>query len=74
MIIAIGTTNPIKIQAVEEVLRNYLQFQQANIQSFSAPSEISEQPLSLEETILGAKNRARNAFNACSSCSYSFGA
>lgn len=73
MIIAIGTTNPIKIQAVEEVLRNYLQFQQANIQSFSAPSEISEQPLSLEETILGAKNRARNAFNACSSCSYSFG-
>jgi inosine/xanthosine triphosphatase len=73
MIIAVGTTNIIKIQAVEEVIKNYPQLATANVYSFSVPSEIAEQPLSLEEIILGAKNRARNAYAACTSCNYSFG-
>jgi len=42
------------------------------IHSFSVPSEVGDQPLSLGETILGAKNRARNAY-ACGPCRYSFG-
>lgn len=73
MNVALGTTNSIKIQAVEEVIENYSQFANANVYSFSVPSEINEQPLSLEETILGAKNRAKNAYAACNSCNYSFG-
>lgn len=73
MIIAIGTTNSIKIQAVEEVLKNYPQLSSAIVRPFSVPSEISEQPLSLAEIITGARNRAKNAYVACGSCHYSFG-
>ena len=73
MIIAVGTTNIVKLQAVEEVVKSYLLLANAKVHSFSVPSEISEQPLSLEEIISGAKNRAKNAFAACGSCNYSFG-
>jgi inosine/xanthosine triphosphatase len=72
-LIAVGTANIVKIQAVEEIIKDYPQLAKAKVHSFSVPSEISEQPLSLEETITGAKNRAKNAFAACSSCKYSFG-
>ena len=73
MIIAVGTTNVVKIQAVEEVIKNYPQLAEARVYPFSVPSEIAEQPLSMEEIIAGAKNRAKNAHAACSSCHYSFG-
>lgn len=73
MIIAVGTTNKIKIKAITELLHDYPQLAHAEVKSFSVSSEIAEQPLSLEEIIRGAKNRAKNAFEACDSCSYSFG-
>ncbi|MBS0603666.1 MAG: inosine/xanthosine triphosphatase [Verrucomicrobia bacterium] len=73
MLIAIGSTNPVKVQAVEEVVRDYPQFAHAAFRSVSVPSEISEQPLSMEEIIRGAKNRAKNAFTSCEGCHYSFG-
>lgn len=73
MLIAIGSTNPIKIQAVEDVVRGYPQFAHAAFTPIAAASEISEQPLNLEEIIRGAKNRAKNAFDKLSSCRYSFG-
>lgn len=37
------------------------------------PSEVSSQPLSFEEIIKGAQNRARNAFKQQESCTYSIG-
>ena len=73
MIFAIGTVNPIKVQAVEEVIKDYARFERVSIQSYSVSSEISEQPLSLEEIISGAKNRAKNAYQLCEGCDYSFG-
>lgn len=73
MIIAVGSTNIIKVQAVEEVLQDYADLAHAKIVSLSVPSEISEQPLTIEETIQGAKNRAKNAYMSCGSCKYSFG-
>jgi len=73
MKLAIGTTNKVKIQAVEEVIVDYPLFAGIQIDSVSVPSEISEQPLSLEEIITGAKNRAKNAFAASEACTYSFG-
>ncbi len=73
MILAIGSTNPVKIEAVKEVIQGYPSLAKAEILSYSVPSGISEQPLSLEETILGAKTRAKNAFEACKSSNYSFG-
>lgn len=73
MIIAVGSTNKAKVHAVEEVIRDYPFLAKAKIATFSVPSGISDQPLSLKETIQGAKNRAENAFEACTPCNYSFG-
>ncbi len=73
MLIAIGTKNTAKVQALEEILKDYPHFQDLQIVPFSVSSEVSEQPLSLEETIQGAKNRAKNGFVACDGCSYGFG-
>lgn len=73
MIIAIGTKNPIKVQALEETIQNYPQLANAKVLIFEVPSEVSEQPLSLEEIIAGAKNRAKNSFEACPSCNFGFG-
>lgn len=73
MIIAVGTTNTIKVQALEEILHDYPLLANGKVKSFNVPSEIAAQPLSLEEIIKGAKNRAKNAFEACGKCTYSFG-
>lgn len=73
MNIAVGTKNAVKIQAVEEILQDYPQLAKAVVKSFEVSSEIAEQPLSLEEIIRGAKNRAENAYEACNACIYSFG-
>ena len=73
MLIAIGTTNTVKIQAAEETFQNYPMLAHAKLRSFSVESDVADQPLSLEETIKGAKNRARKAFEACNGCNYSFG-
>lgn len=72
MIIAIGSTNPIKVNAVKEVLLDYTLFEGVEILSIEADSNVSDQPLSLEEIIQGAKNRAKQAFHQ-STASYSFG-
>ncbi len=68
--ISIGTSNPTKIQAVEEVTRTSSLFTGLRIKYFAAPSGVSEQPMSLEETVQGAKNRALKAFK---DCKYSIG-
>lgn len=73
MIIAVGSTNAAKVQAVEESLRDYLKLQNVTINAISSPSLVSDQPLSLEETVQGAKNRATFAFKACDGCHLSFG-
>jgi inosine/xanthosine triphosphatase len=72
MIIAIGSTNPIKVNAVKEVLLDYALFNNVEVLSIEADSNVSDQPLSLEEIIQGAKNRAKQAFDQ-SKASYSFG-
>lgn len=71
--IAVGSTNVIKLAAVKEVIKGYPDLADAEVHAVSVPSGISEQPLSLEETIAGATNRARNAYAACPGCRYSFG-
>ena len=68
MKICVGSTNQVKIEAVREALSEY--GLDAEIISVKAPSDVSEQPKSLDETIKGAMNRAKNAF---SNCTYSIG-
>lgn len=73
MNIAIGSTNQVKILAVQEVVGGYPHLADSKILPFSVSSEVAQQPLSLEETILGAKNRAKNAFALSDPCSLSIG-
>lgn len=70
MKIAIGTTNKAKIGAVEVVAKQF--FEQAKFTYYKAPSGISEQPMTTEETRQGAINRAKNTLVATDSA-LSFG-
>ena len=73
MVIAVGSTNNVKVQAVEEIIQQYPALREAKVVAVSTTSDVSEQPLSLEETILGAKNRAKKAFEASQPCQYGIG-
>ncbi len=55
MTIIIGSDNPVKIQAVHTVFPN------KNVIAKNVSSDVSTQPFSDEETLLGAKNRAKHA-------------
>jgi len=70
MKINVGSTNKIKVEAVEEILEDYPHLKEAEIVSVEADSAISDQPKSLEETVRGAINRAKGSFK---DCEYSFG-
>lgn len=65
MIVTIGSKNPNKIQAVQEAMRQFDVFNQAEFKSIAADSGVSDQPIGLEETLTGAGNRAKNAFSGC---------
>ena len=70
MRVNIGSRNPVKVLAVKETIQNYSIFTGSDVISLEVPSQISEQPKSLAETIQGAINRAKNSFK---NCDYSFG-
>ncbi len=55
---------------MRESIPNYDFLSDAVVYSIAASSDVSDQPKSLNETILGAKNRAKNALV---NCDYSFG-
>ncbi|MGG4504778.1 DUF84 family protein [Heyndrickxia sporothermodurans] len=58
MKIAVGSTNPAKIKAVETGFK--LREINVSVIPLKVPSDVSEQPFSDEETIKGAINRAEN--------------
>lgn len=70
MIINVASKNQVKVDAVRELVKDYDFISQAQVHGLEIFSEVSKQPKSLEETVSGAVNRARKAFN---SCNYSFG-
>ncbi|MGM0874953.1 MAG: DUF84 family protein [Bacillota bacterium] len=61
MIIAIGTKNPTKVNAVKAAFTSYLT---GEFVSTNVPSNVSAQPLTDNETMTGAINRAKNALEA----------
>ncbi|HXK37958.1 MAG TPA: inosine/xanthosine triphosphatase [Candidatus Paceibacterota bacterium] len=61
---AIGSTNPTKTNALIAVLSEYEEYRDCAVHSFAVQSGVSEQPKSLEEIIVGARNRAREAYTA----------
>jgi inosine/xanthosine triphosphatase len=70
MKISIGTLSPVKVKAIVNTLASYPLFKGCVTRSFKVDSGVSDQPVSLKETIKGAKNRAKKVFN---NCDYSFG-
>ena len=70
MKINVASHNRVKIEAVKEILQDYPHLAGARVDSIKAVSEVDNQPRSLEETMQGAMNRAKNAFN---DCDYSIG-
>lgn len=63
MKITVASKNPQKVNAVKEIITDYPLLKDAVVLSVSVPSGVSEQPLSLDELIRGAINRAKAAFN-----------
>ncbi|MFZ5877603.1 MAG: inosine/xanthosine triphosphatase [Nitrospirota bacterium] len=65
LIVHIGSTNPVKIDAVREVFSASGRFPAFNVVPREVATGVAEQPTSLDETLRGAINRARNAFGGC---------
>lgn len=60
-LIVVGSKNPVKVRAVES-LQGRWPVIDGVVNSFAAPSEVRDQPIGLDETFRGAKNRARAAY------------
>lgn len=58
MKIAVGSINPSKIKAVENALKRIFPNENLQIEGVQVESKVSDQPMSDDETLLGAKNRA----------------
>lgn len=70
MKIKVGTKNKSKLEAVEEIVKEYPHLADFEIEGIEVSSGVADQPRSLEETIEGAINRAKSAFL---DCDYSIG-
>ena len=70
MKINVASKNPVKVEAVREVLNIYPNLANYEVVGIETNSGVSKQPKPLEETVQGAINRAMAVFN---SCVYSFG-
>ncbi len=63
MKIAVGSTNPVKVAAVREVVAKV--WPQAEVWPLAVETGVSAMPQTDEETIAGARNRAYAALQAC---------
>jgi inosine/xanthosine triphosphatase len=70
MKIIVASTNPQKIKAVSDIIPKYDFLIGASVEGVNTDSGVSDQPKSIEETVQGAINRAKNAFK---NVDYSFG-
>lgn len=59
MKVAVGSTNPVKVKAVESVFRRV--YGEAEVEGVKAASGVPPQPFG-EETVIGAINRAKGAY------------
>ena len=70
MKLVVGSTNPTKVAAVEEIAKQYPMFAGAEVRGLEVPVETFGHPKSLAETVDGAIHRAKSAFQ---DCDYGFG-
>lgn len=65
--VAVGSSNPAKIRAVKKSIQRAIDKSARvliDVQGFSVASQVPDQPFGDEETMLGAKNRAKAAYAA----------
>jgi inosine/xanthosine triphosphatase len=65
MRVVVGSKAPPKVEAVREVLVEYLLFKDCTVDFVDVPSDVSSHPMTPEELLAGANNRARAAFKDC---------
>ena len=73
IIISIGSKNPTKVDALKNILIEYEMFKQIEVIGVEVETGVSDQPMSVDETIQGAKNRAKFAYNKVTNSKYAFG-
>ena len=61
----VGSANKAKVAAASDTLKEYPHLCDAEVDGIKTDSGVSDQPLSLDETITGAMNRARSAYVDC---------
>jgi len=73
VIIAIASQNPVKIEATRVGFEKMFPVQEFSIRGESTPSEVSDQPMTDEETLTGANNRAENIAQRVTDADYCVG-
>jgi inosine/xanthosine triphosphatase len=71
--IVVASQNPVKVKATLDGFSKMFPKEQFKIKGIKVDSEVKNQPLSDEETLLGAENRARNAMKTYPQADYSVG-
>ena len=61
MKIIVGSTNPVKINSAKVAFETVFPDEEFEVEGVSVASEVRDQPLSNDETLTGARNRAKNA-------------
>lgn len=62
--ICLGSQSPPKLAGVKGAFSSYPFFKDATYEGVSVPSGVADQPMSEEETVQGAQNRAKGAFSS----------
>ena len=61
MKVIVGSENPVKIAATEQAFRKYFAEEPIDVSGINTDSGVSDQPLTISETLTGALNRAEAA-------------
>lgn len=60
----VGSMNQVKVGAVRELIEDYPAFAGAVVEGMDVESNVRHQPMTLEETIRGARHRAQQAYES----------
>lgn len=65
MRVTVGSTNPTKIQGVEDAFHKSASFNDAEVEGVEVQTELYGHPIGLQKIIEGAMDRAKQAFHDC---------
>jgi len=71
--VAVGSKNPVKVGAVKAGFESYWREIPVQVTGFEVASGVSSQPLSDEESLKGARNRAQKALHALPAAAFGVG-